>query len=98
MHHTNDTDFLSPSQRGVFRLANEDYFIEPQATNKHEDGTARPHRIYKRHAPKYEEEESIVESSRKRDRKQPDTLGTCGVQGILSPLLQFHSESKAARG
>uniref|UniRef100_A0A452J343 Uncharacterized protein n=1 Tax=Gopherus agassizii TaxID=38772 RepID=A0A452J343_9SAUR len=34
--------------RGVFRLANEDYFIEPLATNKHEDGTARPHRIYKR--------------------------------------------------
>uniref|UniRef100_A0A452J322 Uncharacterized protein n=1 Tax=Gopherus agassizii TaxID=38772 RepID=A0A452J322_9SAUR len=33
--------------RGVFRLANEDYFIEPLATNKHEDGTARPHRIYK---------------------------------------------------
>uniref|UniRef100_A0A8C3IM82 ADAM metallopeptidase with thrombospondin type 1 motif 7 n=1 Tax=Chrysemys picta bellii TaxID=8478 RepID=A0A8C3IM82_CHRPI len=80
--------------RGVFRLANEDYFIEPLATNKHEDGTAHPHRIYKRHAPKYEEEESIVESSRKRDRKQPDTLGTCGVQGILSTLLQFQSESK----
>uniref|UniRef100_A0A8C0GJR4 ADAM metallopeptidase with thrombospondin type 1 motif 7 n=1 Tax=Chelonoidis abingdonii TaxID=106734 RepID=A0A8C0GJR4_CHEAB len=35
--------------RGVFRLANEDYFIEPLATNKHEDGTAHPHRIYKRH-------------------------------------------------
>uniref|UniRef100_A0A8C3IRX7 ADAM metallopeptidase with thrombospondin type 1 motif 7 n=1 Tax=Chrysemys picta bellii TaxID=8478 RepID=A0A8C3IRX7_CHRPI len=33
--------------RGVFRLANEDYFIEPLATNKHEDGTAHPHRIYK---------------------------------------------------
>uniref|UniRef100_A0A8C4WIN5 ADAM metallopeptidase with thrombospondin type 1 motif 7 n=1 Tax=Gopherus evgoodei TaxID=1825980 RepID=A0A8C4WIN5_9SAUR len=46
--------------RGVFRLANEDYFIEPLATNKHEDGTARPHRIYKRHAPKYEEEELIA--------------------------------------
>uniref|UniRef100_A0A8C3PEB0 ADAM metallopeptidase with thrombospondin type 1 motif 7 n=1 Tax=Chrysemys picta bellii TaxID=8478 RepID=A0A8C3PEB0_CHRPI len=59
--------------RGVFRLANEDYFIEPLATNKHEDGTAHPHRIYKH-------------------RKQPDTLGTCGVQGILSTLLQFQSE------
>ncbi|XP_037766036.1 A disintegrin and metalloproteinase with thrombospondin motifs 7 isoform X1 [Chelonia mydas] len=81
--------------RGVFRLANEDYFIEPQATNKHEDGTARPHRIYKRHAPKYEEEESIVESSRKRDRKQPDTLGTCGVQE--SPQSLETSEKRRER-
>uniref|UniRef100_A0A8C3IN56 ADAM metallopeptidase with thrombospondin type 1 motif 7 n=1 Tax=Chrysemys picta bellii TaxID=8478 RepID=A0A8C3IN56_CHRPI len=53
--------------RGVFRLANEDYFIEPLATNKHEDGTAHPHRIYKRHAPKYEEEESIT-SEKRRER------------------------------
>uniref|UniRef100_A0A452J319 Uncharacterized protein n=1 Tax=Gopherus agassizii TaxID=38772 RepID=A0A452J319_9SAUR len=53
--------------RGVFRLANEDYFIEPLATNKHEDGTARPHRIYKRHTPKYEEEE-LITSEKRRER------------------------------
>lgn len=98
MVHTNDTGFLSPLQRGVFRLANEDYFIEPLATNKHEDGTAHPHRIYKRHAPEYKEEASIVETSRKQDRKQSNTLGTCGVQGIVSPLWQVHSESKGTRG
>ncbi|XP_050823286.1 A disintegrin and metalloproteinase with thrombospondin motifs 7 [Gopherus flavomarginatus] len=81
--------------RGVFRLANEDYFIEPLATNKHEDGTARPHRIYKRHAPEYEEEELIVESSRKRDRKQPDNLGACGVQE--SPQSLETSEKRRER-
>uniref|UniRef100_K7FF64 ADAM metallopeptidase with thrombospondin type 1 motif 7 n=1 Tax=Pelodiscus sinensis TaxID=13735 RepID=K7FF64_PELSI len=54
---------------GVFRLANEDYFIEPLATSTHEAHTARPHRIYKRQAP-----------ARKRDRKPPHALGTCGVQ------------------
>ncbi|XP_075752918.1 A disintegrin and metalloproteinase with thrombospondin motifs 7 isoform X2 [Pelodiscus sinensis] len=66
---------------GVFRLANEDYFIEPLATSTHEAHTARPHRIYKRQAPAYEEDKSTVESSRKRDRKPPHALGTCGVQG-----------------
>uniref|UniRef100_A0A8C3IQV8 ADAM metallopeptidase with thrombospondin type 1 motif 7 n=1 Tax=Chrysemys picta bellii TaxID=8478 RepID=A0A8C3IQV8_CHRPI len=72
--------------RGVFRLANEDYFIEPLATNKHEDGTAHPHRIYKRHAPKYEEEE-----------KQPDTLGTCGQSLETSEKRRERWEQKQQR-
>uniref|UniRef100_A0A7M4DZF2 ADAM metallopeptidase with thrombospondin type 1 motif 7 n=1 Tax=Crocodylus porosus TaxID=8502 RepID=A0A7M4DZF2_CROPO len=58
--------------KGAFQLANEDYLIEPLAVNMHEDHTARPHRIYKRH------------SSRKQERNQPSTVRTCGVQGILS--------------
>ncbi|XP_067411559.1 A disintegrin and metalloproteinase with thrombospondin motifs 7 isoform X2 [Emydura macquarii macquarii] len=81
--------------RGVFRLANEDYFIEPLATNKHEDGTAHPHRIYKRHAPEYKEEASTVETSRKQDRKQSNTLGTCGVQESQQSLEQ--SEKRRER-
>ncbi|XP_074862574.1 A disintegrin and metalloproteinase with thrombospondin motifs 7 isoform X2 [Carettochelys insculpta] len=72
--------------RGVFRLANEDYFIEPLAANKHEDSPARPHRIYKRHVPADEKEEFIVGSGRKQDKKQPGSLGTCGVQASQQSL------------
>uniref|UniRef100_A0A8C8R543 ADAM metallopeptidase with thrombospondin type 1 motif 7 n=1 Tax=Pelusios castaneus TaxID=367368 RepID=A0A8C8R543_9SAUR len=81
--------------RGVFRLANEDYFIEPLTTNEHEDGTAHPHRIYKRHAPEYEEEVSGAESSRQHDRKQSNTLGPCGVQESQKSLEQ--SEKRRER-
>uniref|UniRef100_A0A8D0L0W6 ADAM metallopeptidase with thrombospondin type 1 motif 7 n=1 Tax=Sphenodon punctatus TaxID=8508 RepID=A0A8D0L0W6_SPHPU len=48
--------------KGVFRLANEDYFIEPLAERERRAGTASPHRIYKRHAPGHGEEESIAGS------------------------------------
>ncbi|XP_019389453.1 PREDICTED: A disintegrin and metalloproteinase with thrombospondin motifs 7, partial [Crocodylus porosus] len=66
--------------KGAFQLANEDYLIEPLAVNMHEDHTARPHRIYKRHAPEPGQEDLMVESSRKQERNQPSTVRTCGVQ------------------
>uniref|UniRef100_A0A672UCM8 ADAM metallopeptidase with thrombospondin type 1 motif 7 n=1 Tax=Strigops habroptila TaxID=2489341 RepID=A0A672UCM8_STRHB len=37
--------------KGVFRLMDEDYFIEPVPSTFWEDGAAQPHRIYKRQAP-----------------------------------------------
>uniref|UniRef100_A0A8B9PIG7 ADAM metallopeptidase with thrombospondin type 1 motif 7 n=1 Tax=Apteryx owenii TaxID=8824 RepID=A0A8B9PIG7_APTOW len=61
--------------KGVFRLVNEDYFIEPLAANFHEDGTAQPHRIYKRHAPDLfpplqssESQKSLERSEKRRER------------------------------
>uniref|UniRef100_A0A8C3LHV3 ADAM metallopeptidase with thrombospondin type 1 motif 7 n=1 Tax=Chrysolophus pictus TaxID=9089 RepID=A0A8C3LHV3_CHRPC len=57
--------------KGVFRLMNEDYFIEPVATSFPEDAAAQPHRIYKRHAP---------EQPGEQDKKQPAAWAACGVQ------------------
>ncbi|XP_021263311.1 A disintegrin and metalloproteinase with thrombospondin motifs 7 isoform X2 [Numida meleagris] len=57
--------------KGVFRLMNEDYFIEPVATSFPEDAAAQPHRIYKRHAPEHLGEQ---------DKKQPAAWAACGVQ------------------
>ncbi|XP_072202052.1 A disintegrin and metalloproteinase with thrombospondin motifs 7 [Excalfactoria chinensis] len=57
--------------KGVFRLMNEDYFIEPVATSFPEDAAAQPHRIYKRHAPEHPGEQ---------DKKQPAAWAACGVQ------------------
>ncbi|NXC51010.1 ATS7 metalloproteinase, partial [Penelope pileata] len=58
--------------KGVFRLMNEDYFIEPVVASFPEDGAAQPHRIYKRHAPGHPGE---------HDRRQPAAAwAACGVQ------------------
>ncbi|NXV28262.1 ATS7 metalloproteinase, partial [Rissa tridactyla] len=57
--------------KGVFRLMNEDYFIEPVSTSFREDGAAQPHRIYKRQAPEHGAE---------RGRRPPAPRETCGVQ------------------
>ncbi|NXT35469.1 ATS7 metalloproteinase, partial [Pelecanoides urinatrix] len=57
--------------KGVFRLMNEDYFIEPVSTSFREDGAAQPHRIYKRQAPAHGAE---------RGRRPPAPRETCGVQ------------------
>ncbi|XP_065590200.1 A disintegrin and metalloproteinase with thrombospondin motifs 7 [Cyrtonyx montezumae] len=57
--------------KGVFRLMNEDYFIEPVVTSFPEDATAQPHRIYRRHAPEHLGEQ---------DKKQPAAWAACGVQ------------------
>ncbi|NXV17194.1 ATS7 metalloproteinase, partial [Cepphus grylle] len=57
--------------KGVFRLMNEDYFIEPVSTSFREDGTAQPHRIYKRQAP---------ERGAERGRRPPAPREACGVQ------------------
>uniref|UniRef100_A0A6J0V7N1 A disintegrin and metalloproteinase with thrombospondin motifs 7 isoform X1 n=1 Tax=Pogona vitticeps TaxID=103695 RepID=A0A6J0V7N1_9SAUR len=62
--------------KGVFRLADEDFFIEPLVSNETIVNTAHPHRIYRRHIPEYETEELISVVS----RKQPDFFRMCGVQ------------------
>uniref|UniRef100_A0A452J3A9 Uncharacterized protein n=1 Tax=Gopherus agassizii TaxID=38772 RepID=A0A452J3A9_9SAUR len=49
--------------RGVFRLANEDYFIEPLATNKHEDGTAPHSLLHSSESP-----QSLETSEKRRER------------------------------
>ncbi|NWU50338.1 ATS7 metalloproteinase, partial [Dromas ardeola] len=57
--------------KGVFRLMNDDYFIEPVSTSFREAGAAQPHRIYKRQAPEHGAE---------RGRRPPAPQETCGVQ------------------
>uniref|UniRef100_A0A8B9BPY1 ADAM metallopeptidase with thrombospondin type 1 motif 7 n=1 Tax=Anser brachyrhynchus TaxID=132585 RepID=A0A8B9BPY1_9AVES len=57
--------------KGVFRLMNEDYFIEPVAASFPEDRVAQPHRIYKRHAPERRGEQG---------ERQPAAWAACGVQ------------------
>uniref|UniRef100_A0A8C3JCU5 ADAM metallopeptidase with thrombospondin type 1 motif 7 n=1 Tax=Calidris pygmaea TaxID=425635 RepID=A0A8C3JCU5_9CHAR len=56
--------------KGVFRLMNEDYFIEPVSTSSREEGAAQPHRIYKRQAPQHGAEpgRSLERSEKRRER------------------------------
>ncbi|KFM08308.1 A disintegrin and metalloproteinase with thrombospondin motifs 7, partial [Aptenodytes forsteri] len=57
--------------KGVFRLMNEDYFIEPVSTSFQEDGAAQPHRIYKRQVPEHGAEQG---------GRPPAPRETCGMQ------------------
>uniref|UniRef100_A0A672UCX0 ADAM metallopeptidase with thrombospondin type 1 motif 7 n=1 Tax=Strigops habroptila TaxID=2489341 RepID=A0A672UCX0_STRHB len=63
--------------KGVFRLMDEDYFIEPVPSTFWEDGAAQPHRIYKRQAP---------ELGAEPGRRPPAPRETCGVQDTDDPL------------
>uniref|UniRef100_A0A8C0UET8 ADAM metallopeptidase with thrombospondin type 1 motif 7 n=1 Tax=Cyanistes caeruleus TaxID=156563 RepID=A0A8C0UET8_CYACU len=54
--------------KGVFQLMNEDYFIEPVSSSPREEGTAQPHRIYKRQVPKDRPEQGLERSERRRER------------------------------
>uniref|UniRef100_A0A8V5GYJ6 Uncharacterized protein n=1 Tax=Melopsittacus undulatus TaxID=13146 RepID=A0A8V5GYJ6_MELUD len=56
--------------KGVFRLMDEDYFIEPVSSSLQEDGGAQPHRIYKRQAPELGAEpgRSLERSEKRRER------------------------------
>ncbi|XP_028561283.2 A disintegrin and metalloproteinase with thrombospondin motifs 7 [Podarcis muralis] len=69
--------------KGVFRLANEDFFIEPLPESNSREKAAHPHRIYRRHVPDYEAEEFISVVSMKQDRKQSAVVRMCGVQESL---------------
>ena len=62
------------SQRGVFQLSNEDYFIEPLDGVSAQPGHAQPHVVYKH------------QGSRKQ-AQQGDSRpsGTCGMQGMYPP-------------
>ncbi|XP_015493912.1 A disintegrin and metalloproteinase with thrombospondin motifs 7, partial [Parus major] len=57
--------------KGVFQLMNEDYFIEPVSSSPREEGTAQPHRIYKRQVPKDRAEQG---------RRAPAPRESCGVR------------------
>ncbi|NWY52934.1 ATS7 metalloproteinase, partial [Chionis minor] len=66
--------------KGVFRLMNEDYFIEPVSTSFQEDGAAQPHRVYKRQAPEHGAE---------RGRRPPAPREACGVRESQESLERF---------
>ncbi|NWI89415.1 ATS7 metalloproteinase, partial [Pitta sordida] len=63
--------------KGVFRLRNEDYFIEPVSSSPREEGAAQPHRIYKRQA-----------RGAEQDRSPPAPRETCGVRESEESLEQ----------
>lgn len=60
------------SQKGVFQLSNEDYFIEPLDGVPARPGRAQPHVVYKRQAPE-----------RWAEPGDPRAPGTCGVKGMF---------------
>ncbi|NWW01091.1 ATS7 metalloproteinase, partial [Oreocharis arfaki] len=66
--------------KGVFRLMNEDYFIEPVSSSPREEGAAQPHRIYKRQVPKDRAEQG---------RNPPAPQESCGVQESQESLERF---------
>ncbi|NXC98668.1 ATS7 metalloproteinase, partial [Certhia familiaris] len=57
--------------KGVFQLMNEDYFIEPVSSSPREEGTAQPHRIYKRQVPQARAEQGS---------RPPVLQDSCGVR------------------
>lgn len=72
---------VSPWQKGVFQLMDEDYFIEPVSSSPREEGAAQPHRIYKRQVPKDRAEQG---------RRAPAPREPCSVGGTdpsLAPLI-----------
>ncbi|XP_054858791.1 A disintegrin and metalloproteinase with thrombospondin motifs 7 isoform X2 [Eublepharis macularius] len=64
--------------KGIFRLANKDFFIEPLSASKPRENTAQPHKIYRRNVPEYESEELIAVANAK-----PGIVRMCGVQESL---------------
>ncbi|XP_067874310.1 A disintegrin and metalloproteinase with thrombospondin motifs 7-like isoform X2 [Heterodontus francisci] len=75
--------------KGVFRLSDEDYFIEPLEGHPWEEDTAQPHIIYKRHAPDMEGMQDphwldeLMESTK---NKSPEESRRCGVLDSLKNL------------
>ncbi|GAB1294521.1 A disintegrin and metalloproteinase with thrombospondin motifs 7 [Apodemus speciosus] len=65
--------------RGVFRLSNEDYFIEPLDGVPAQPGHAQPHMVYKHQG-----------SGRQAQQSDPRASGTCGAQ--VSPDLEHQRE------
>ncbi|KAL8197374.1 UNVERIFIED_CONTAM: A disintegrin and metalloproteinase with thrombospondin motifs 7 [Gekko kuhli] len=64
--------------KGVFRLADKDFFIEPLSAGKPRGNAAQPHKIYRRSISEYEAEELIAVASAK-----PTDVRMCGVQESL---------------
>ncbi|XP_078097325.1 A disintegrin and metalloproteinase with thrombospondin motifs 7-like [Mustelus asterias] len=81
--------------KGVFRLSDEDYFIEPLEGHPWEEATPQPHVIYKRHAPDtkgIQDPHLLGEVMEKGKIKSPEENRTCGVSDSLKNLR--HLENK----
>uniref|UniRef100_A0A8C3JDY3 ADAM metallopeptidase with thrombospondin type 1 motif 7 n=1 Tax=Calidris pygmaea TaxID=425635 RepID=A0A8C3JDY3_9CHAR len=84
--------------KGVFRLMNEDYFIEPVSTSSREEGAAQPHRIYKRQAPQHGRSEKRRErweqkQHRKRRIKQRSISKEKWVETLVvadTKMIEYH--------
>ncbi|NXD28382.1 ATS7 metalloproteinase, partial [Spelaeornis formosus] len=59
--------------KGVFQLMDEDYFIEPVSSSPREEGTAQPHRIYKRQVPKDRAEQGRRPSALRESCRVPES-------------------------
>nr|XP_056721739.1 A disintegrin and metalloproteinase with thrombospondin motifs 7 [Euleptes europaea] len=64
--------------KGVFRLADKDFFLEPLSASRPRENAAQPHRIYRRSVPEYEAEELIAVADTK-----PADVRMCGVHESL---------------
>uniref|UniRef100_UPI00398F19DC A disintegrin and metalloproteinase with thrombospondin motifs 7-like n=1 Tax=Pristiophorus japonicus TaxID=55135 RepID=UPI00398F19DC len=81
--------------RGVFRLSDEDYFIEPLKGRRWGGATPQPHVIYKRHAPDTggtPEHHWLRELTERLKPRSPEENGACGVSDSLKNLE--HLEKK----
>ncbi|XP_048471717.1 A disintegrin and metalloproteinase with thrombospondin motifs 7-like [Rhincodon typus] len=67
--------------KGVFRLSDEDYFIEPLEGQPWDEDRSQPHVIYKRHAPETKGLEShwLDELMERSKNKSPEENRVCGV-------------------
>ncbi|XP_059495179.1 A disintegrin and metalloproteinase with thrombospondin motifs 7 [Stegostoma tigrinum] len=74
--------------KGVFRLSDEDYFIEPLEGQSWDEDRSQPHVIYKRHAPETKGLEShrLDELMERSKNKSPEENRVCGVSDSLKNL------------
>ncbi|XP_041031299.1 A disintegrin and metalloproteinase with thrombospondin motifs 7 [Carcharodon carcharias] len=81
--------------RGVFRLSDEDYFIEPLEGHPWEEATPQPHVIYKRHLPEMkgmQDSDWHDELMERMKRSSPEENRTCGVSDSLKNLQYLESK------
>ncbi|XP_067827399.1 A disintegrin and metalloproteinase with thrombospondin motifs 7-like isoform X2 [Heptranchias perlo] len=80
---------------GVFRLSDQDYFIEPLEGRRWAESATQPHVIYKRHAPDMEglqDPHWLDELMERTKNNSPEENGTCGVSDSLKNVK--HLEKK----
>ncbi|XP_069766264.1 A disintegrin and metalloproteinase with thrombospondin motifs 7-like isoform X2 [Narcine bancroftii] len=78
--------------KGVFRLSEEDYFIEPVEGQPWAEAAGQPHVIYKRHAPEVGGARGQEEGVDRIEKMSPSETGVCGVTDTLKKLK--HLEKK----
>ncbi|XP_043533060.1 A disintegrin and metalloproteinase with thrombospondin motifs 7-like isoform X1 [Chiloscyllium plagiosum] len=74
--------------KGVFRLSDEDYFIEPLEGYSWDEDRAQPHVVYKRHAPETKglEPHWLDELMERPTNKGPEENRVCGVSDSMKNL------------